>query len=190
MCLTPRQYCTDALPDFARRASRSDQIGFRTVRTCSFLIRSTRISPIVGKTYFFIPCNQLYTCLPLRQRGLFASNVAVAASRNVGSPALSFNPGSPPDLTILRFSPAISRASARLTVGKCPRPMSRRCPWMVIRCTQYLLPPGFTYKYNVLAARKIPVSLPVLPRSLLSVHGSSNIYSNNGSLISGESKRT
>ena len=44
------------------------------------------------------------------------------------------------------FSAAFSRARARLTEGNPPRPISRRRPSMVMRCTQDLLPALLMYR--------------------------------------------
>ena len=102
-------------------------------------------------------CIHETVCWPLRQRGLFASWTAWAASRNVGvlRRRLSAS-GSPLARASLRSSKAASLASARDTSGYPPRPMSRRRPSITSRCTQLFDPPGATFKNSVSPARYRP----------------------------------
>ena len=111
---------------------------------------STGMSPSTGNTRFAIPCSQLAVVLLFRQRARFASNVFAAASRKVGALVRRLSAsGSPPRRASRRFSNARSRASASVTSGQPPKPMSRRVPLTVSRWIQDFDPRGATRRYSV-----------------------------------------
>ena len=69
-----------------------------------------------------------------------------------------------PSATAARFSAAFSRARARLTEGNPPRPISRRRPSMVMRCTQDFPPALLMYRWSPPPSEYRPGSMRALAR--------------------------
>ena len=132
---------------FLATSGRVVHIGVRTRRTSDWLMRSTLMSPISGKACFSSDAHQFAACRSLRHRGRCASCTDFAASRNVGTRARRFSARmSRPPATAARCSRVFLRASARLTSGQPPKPISRRRLSTVRRKTQHLAPDSYTLR--------------------------------------------
>ena len=104
-----------------------------------------------------VSASMMTVCLALRHRGLWASCAFSAACRKVGVLRRRFSAsGSPPSRASFLLPNAASRASAKLTSGYPPRPMSQRRPSTVTRCTQDFDPLGVTCRNSVSSARYLP----------------------------------
>ena len=114
-------------------------MGVRTVNTSVRPIASIGLLPIFGKACRSRVCIHERACLSLRQRGLLTSWTVWTALLNVGVAGLHLSAtGSFPSAIAARLSAARFLAWASDTVGYPPRPISRRRPSMVTRCTQLL----------------------------------------------------
>ena len=105
------------------------------------------MSPMMGKAWFSSDAHHKVAVLSLRHRAVLASSTFFAAARKVGALRRRLSArGSRPLATAARCSSALVRASARLTSGQAPSPISRRRPSTVTRRTQHLDPDSYTRK--------------------------------------------
>ena len=139
--------------------------GRSTSSTWARVTFDTRSSPRWGKTSRFSPDIQSWAYLRLRQPDRICAHTSSAAAATVGVSAkrrLSVT-GSPPPRATFRLVNARARASSSEVMGYPPRPISRRRPSMVMRCTQLRLPDGCTSRYSPLPSRQRDTESPVVP---------------------------
>ena len=99
------------------------QIGVSTARTSAGVISFSPMEPNTGRAYRLMLERQIpASCAPVFHIGSCRAITLSAASEKVGISA-AMTRGSRPWFVARRLASAFSRASARVTIGKAPKPI-------------------------------------------------------------------